>query len=258
MKILTFLAASAFANANAASKLYVCATPQNADLLQAQFEALDWTQITAVGSLGETGITTNILTYDTWDTVVAQKAKGITDAGSPDLECARIPGDPGQEILVLAGAVGNVNNYAFKEERNDGTVRYHRGLVAGPRWPGGRNEDFDLVVWTIAMQQEPITVNPGGGGGSGTAPELTVAPAITGTAEVGQVLTLDDGTFTGTAPITYLYQWFSGGVAISGATSATYTPVAGDVGNIITGRVTAMNPYGSATGFAAPTAAVTA
>ena len=39
----------------------------------------------------------------------------------------------------------------------------------------------------------------------------TVAPAITGIAQVGQTLTANPGTWTGTAPITYPYAWTGGG-----------------------------------------------
>lgn len=258
MRILTLLAAAAFANTNAASKLFVCATPQNADLNLAAFEGLDWTEITAVGSVGETGLSTNIVTYDTWGTAVIQKAKGMTDAGSPEVEVARIPGDPGQEILVLGGEVGNVNNYAFKELRNDGTIRYNRGVVAGPRFPGGRNEDFDLQIFTLGFNQEPVIKDPSGGGIAGNAPTMTVAPAITGTAEVGEVLTLSDGTFTGDPTIVYTKQWYAGGVAISGATGNTFTLLSAQIGKVITGRVQAINAYGTAIGFSAPTAAVIA
>lgn len=260
MKLLTaLLAASAFANANAASRMFVCATPQNNDLLQADYEALTWVEIKAIGSRGETGKTTNMLSYDTWDTKVSQKAKGITDAGSPELEVARIPTDPGQLILRAAGAVGNNNNYAFKELRSDGTtssngtVKYNRGLVAGPKSPGGRNEDFDLEVFTLGLQQEEIVVNPLAGG---VAPTLTVNPAITGTATVGQVLTSNTGTFTGDATITYAYQWFAGGVAISGANASTFTLTSAQLGKVMTVRVTATNASGSASGYSAATSAV--
>lgn len=262
MRILSpilLLASAAFANSNAASKLFVCATPQNADINQAAYEALDWVEITAVGSVGETGLQTNILNYDTWGTAVIQKAKGMTDAGSPEVEVARIPDDPGQTILELGGAVGNVNNYAFKELRNDGTVRYNRGLITGPRWPGGRNEDFDLQVFTLGFQQEPIVVNPAGGS-AGVPPTMTVAPVITtdGTPAVGEVISLNNGTFTGDPTITYVKQWYRGGVAIAGATGNDYTLVAADVGKVITGRVQAINPYGTATGFSAATPTVIA
>ena len=160
--MLNLLKCAAYANTNAASKLYVCATAQNEDLDLAGFEALTWVEIKGVGSLGEGGSNTNMLNYDTWDTRVIQKAKGTTDAGSPELELARIPDDAGQTILKTAAAVGNNNNYAFKEQRSDApeggtpTIFYNRGLVSGPRRPRGRNEDFDLLIFTLGMNQEEL------------------------------------------------------------------------------------------------------
>ncbi len=155
----------AFLNTNAGAKLYVCATPQPTDLNQAGFEALTWVQCKGVGSFGETGNNTNILTYDTWDTDVVQKAKGMTDAGSPEIELARDPDDPGQ-VILRAQALTNLN-YAFKTVLNDapepggtGTTRYNRGLVGGPRNPQGRNEDFDLEIFTLGLQQRQITIEP--------------------------------------------------------------------------------------------------
>ena len=47
---------------------------------------------------------------------------------------------------------------------------------------------------------------------------------IFGTAQVGQTLS---------ALPNYTYQWFRSGVAISGATSQTYTPIAADVGHTL-------------------------
>lgn len=88
------------------------------------------------------------------------------------------------------------------------------------------------------------------------APANSVAPTITGTARVGQTLTSTTGTWSGSP--TYTRQWFAAGVAIAGATSATYVPVAGDVGKAITVRVTATNDKGSVPVTSAPTAAVVA
>lgn len=247
-----------FANANAGSKLYVCATPQANDLAQADYEALTWVEVKAVGSHGEAGTTTNILTYDTWDTTVTQKAKGISDAGSPEVELARLPNDAGQNILRTAAASNF--NYAFKIERNDKlsdsglpTIIYNRGLVTGPRRPLGRNEDFDLEVFTLALNQKEVVVNPTAGG---VAPTNTVLPAITGTAEVGEELSVSNGTFTGDAVITYAYQWFAGGVAIAGAITNTFELTSAQLGKIITARVSATNASGSAIAFSAATAAV--
>lgn len=250
---------AAFANANAASRLFVCATAQNVALDQTGYEALTWVEIGGIGSRGETGISTNMLTYDTWSDSVTQKAKGMTDAGSPELEVARLPSDPGQAILRTAGAVGNNNNYAFKELRADGTtasngtVLYNRGLVVGPKRPGGRNEDFDLEVFTLGFQQQEIVVNPTA---SGVSPYVTTIPAITGTATVGQVLTLGNGTWSGDATIVYTYAWYANNIVITGANASTYTLVSAQLGKRITGRVTATNLSGTASSTTVPTAAV--
>lgn len=248
------------ANTNAASKWYVCETPQNTDLTEAEYESLTWTLIKGVGNVGETGKSTNVLTYNTWDTEVADKAKGVTDAGSPTFEVARDPFDPGQDILRAAGAVGNNNKYAFKEVRADGpvggtgTIMYNRGIVAGPTRPNGGNEDFDLEVFTLGFVQEEIIVEPTQ---PGNPPQLSVAPAITGTAEVGETLTCSTGTFTGDAPLSYFYQWFAGGVAINDAIYSTYELTESELGKKMMCRVIAKNNAGSAQGFSNLTAAVT-
>lgn len=169
--MLNLLAASAlagfpqaFVNTNAGSKLFICVTPQPDALNEAAFAALAWVQIVGVGSHGETGPNTNILTYDTWDTDVIQKAKGTTNAGDPEIELARIPTDPGQ--VALRDAAETNFNYAFKIERNDKadanstpTIIYNRGLVSGPRRPMGRNEDFDLEIFMLGLQQKEIVVD---------------------------------------------------------------------------------------------------
>ena len=250
---------AAFANSNAASKLYICSVAQNSDLDQSEFEALEWTEIKAVGSRGEMGKTTNMLTYNTWDTSVAQKAKGTTDAGSPEVEVARLPADPGQELLRTAAAVGNNNNYAFKEVRADGTtadngtVIYNRGLVSGPRRPGGRNEDFDVEIFTLGFQQEEVVVNPTS---AGVAPYVTANPAITGTVEDGETLTLGNGTWAGDATITYAYDWYLNNVKIAGQNASTLVLTTSMVGKRVTGRVTASNDSGKGFATTAPTAAV--
>ena len=132
------LAASGYFNTHAGMKLFVCETPQEDDLTEAEFAALTWVQVSGVGSVGETGSNTNILTYETWDDEVVQKGKGLTDAGSPDIEGNDAP--PGANSTP--------------------TIRYNRGLVTGPREPNGRNEDFDLEIFGTGLQQKQIKVAP--------------------------------------------------------------------------------------------------
>ena len=146
------------AQTNSGAKLYICATPQNEELDAAGFAALTWVQVKKVGSVGERGITTNMVTYDTWDTLVALKGKGISNAGDPEIEVARDLTDPGQIAMRAAGSPDVQDIYAFKVERPTGEIEYLRGLVAGPRTPGGRNEDFVLHVYTLGLNQAPIEV----------------------------------------------------------------------------------------------------
>ena len=94
----------------------------------------------------------------------------------------------------------------------------------------------------------------------GLPPTNTSLPTIAGTAVQGQTLTAGNGTWSGSAPITYTYQWQrcdgSGANCAGFATGATYTLVAGDVGSTMRVAVTATNAYGSATSTSAATTAV--
>ena len=84
-----------------------------------------------------------------------------------------------------------------------------------------------------------------------TPPVNTVAPSLSGTAQDGKALTVNRGTWTGTATITYAYQWqqsSDGGSSwsdIAGATSTSYTPPAGFAGKRVRANVTATNSAGS-------------
>jgi len=81
-------------------------------------------------------------------------------------------------------------------------------------------------------------------------------PTITGTAKVGSTLTAVPGVW-GPAPVALAYQWKANGLVITGATAATYIPVAGDVGKTITVTVTGSKTgYTSASKTSTPTAAV--
>jgi len=86
---------------------------------------------------------------------------------------------------------------------------------------------------------------------SGQAPKNTKAPTLAGTAKENSVLTLRPGTWTGTKPITFKYQWqrcdATGGncVDIAGATNTSYAATSADVGSVLRVNVTATNSRGS-------------
>lgn len=87
---------------------------------------------------------------------------------------------------------------------------------------------------------------------------FTAAPAITGTAQVGQTLTGSDGTIVGGTFASR--RWLRDGVAISGATAATYVVQAADVGKQIWQEVTATvtKTGGKVSRFSSPTTVVIA
>ncbi|HEY2328026.1 MAG TPA: hypothetical protein VGH52_11140 [Gaiellaceae bacterium] len=95
-------------------------------------------------------------------------------------------------------------------------------------------------------------------------PNNTQPPSISGTAQQGQTLTGDHGTWSGTTPITYSYQWMrcdkngNSCNGISKANSKLYDVVSQDVGNTIRFRVTGKNSDGSTNAISGPTAVVTA
>ena len=241
------------ANTNKGRRVYVCTTAKPTDLNQGQFEALTWVEVLNVGSVGEIGTQTNTLEYDELDTDVAQKQKGISNAGNPVVECARNPTDTGQ--IALRACALTKYSYAFKFEDEDkpsdgytNTIYYNRGLVTGPVIPGGRNEDFIIENFTLGLVQKQIVVAPA----AGSVPTNTTVPSITGTAvQVGVTLTADVGAWTGD-PSSYAYQWqhdVSGNGTFSnvatGGTSQTYVPVVGDIADSIRVQVTATNGAGA-------------
>jgi hypothetical protein len=67
----------------------------------------------------------------------------------------------------------------------------------------------------------------------------STSATITGTPQVGQVLTADAGDVA-PAPDSYSYRWFADGTLISGASSAAFTPTATEQGAAITVEIRAV------------------
>ena len=90
----------------------------------------------------------------------------------------------------------------------------------------------------------------------------TGAPAITGTAQVGETLTADTSGIAdadGLTNVSYSYQWLADSVEVQGATDSTYTLVAADEGKTIKVRVSFSDDEGNTESLtSAATAAVEA
>src|SRR5919204_918642 len=96
---------------------------------------------------------------------------------------------------------------------------------------------FAILVALAAAVVTAFALLAGSGtASSSAAPTNTSRPTISGTARAGDTLTGSPGTWSGTEPISYSYQWHrcSSSVsdchAIAGANGKTYTLTATDVG----------------------------
>ncbi len=91
----------------------------------------------------------------------------------------------------------------------------------------------------------------------GIAPVNTALPVISGLLEVGKVLSVSNGSWSGTTPMSFKYQWqlclLGTCTNIGGATGATLTLLGLDVGNTIDAIVTATNVTGSSSATSKPT-----
>lgn len=144
-----------------------------------------------------------------------------------------------------------------------GTASYAGG--SNPQtWPG-----FELTPGSAghAAGSDGLDVgirssNGGPPTGGGSTPTSTVAPAVTGTATHGNVLTSTQGTWTvtGNVPTAYTYQWFDCPsatfstascstiltTAVASFNSPTYTLQASDEGDYVFSYVTVTNANGTA------------
>ena len=123
-----------------------------------------------------------------------------------------------------------------------------------------------LVALTLGLAGLALP-SAGGASAQATKPAATSEPAISGQAEEGRTLSANNGTWTGTQPISYSYRWVrcgaDGGLPdggnclfVSGATQSKYALVRGDVGYRMRVQVTATNSAGSQTVASNPTAIV--
>ena len=128
-----------------------------------------------------------------------------------------------------------------------------RALLSGRRAP--------LVIAVLAALVV-VGVAIGATSRGAVAPTNDTLPTIKGDAVVGSELTANPGTWNGSSPFTFQYQWLicgSKGEAcsnIGGATKKNFTVRSGDEGNTIRVKVIASNRDGSANAQSDATAAV--
>ena len=188
--------------------------------------------ITGTAQVGQTLATTN----GTWTnaTTYSYQWWELTHAGDA-------PGAAGSS--AIAGATNN--SWTIPDASY---VGFYAGVVVT-----AANVYANATANNATPNAGPITAAV-----SGSPPSNTAAPAVSGTPVVGNALSVSNGTWAGTPPITYTYQWWklvnagdapgaAGSSAITGATANSFSiPDASYVGLYLAAVVTATNTYGSA------------
>ena len=130
----------------------------------------------------------------------------------------RTSADAGKLIQVV---VGYVPNASLHYDTNVDTLVVQKGVA-----PGVLGTNFVKIVPTINPTFDPLygySLEL-----SGNPFDYAIAPDVTSTLS---------------------YQWYANGTSIKGATSATFTPPAADIGKVITVKETATNPEWNTASF---------
>lgn len=249
--------------ATAGAKLFI-GPPKaflDVDFTEADFTAGSpaYLEIGGLTNLGTLGDTSELLTSNQISVSRTRKFKGSKNGGSMQVVADLDYADGGQLALIAASM--DDATYSFKLVFNDApaggtpSVRYFTSLVMSAAEQLNEANNVMALNSTLEIDSNIVRVSAAG---SGSAPDNTVLPTITGTPETGELLTAATGTWTGSPTPGYSYQWMRDGETISGATASTYTIVEDDEGSKLRALVTATNVNGAASALSAETATVTA
>jgi len=257
--------------------------------------AYQWQDCNTAGSscLNVNGATTSTFTLSSSDVghtirviVTASNASGSNPASSAPTATVAVDTPPPPTASFTYAPTSPVAGQALTLDGSnstcsDGPCTYEWSDDGGetrpipPQWPLGNGQTLKftfsnpgtkyvrLVVTDATGQTATVERNIVVGTSSlSTAPSNTEMPSVNGSAEVGQTLAATPGTWRGTAPISFAYQWqhcsASGEscASIVGATSTNLTVAEADAGQTLRVVVTANNSAGSTPANSAVTAIV--
>jgi surface antigen len=134
--------------------------------------------------------------------------------------------------VAMVEQVVSPTEIVISEDSWGGTFHWRRITKSSGRWPTGFIHIVDKAIKAVSR------------------------PVISGAPVVGSTLTATAGTWSIAAA--HHYQWYAGGVAIPGATRATYAPTSADVGKaihvVVTATAAGYSPASQASASTAPVA----
>jgi hypothetical protein len=151
-----------------------------------------------------------------------------TDCNASGAACVPIPGAVGQTYVVGSGDAGD-------------TIR----VTEAARNAVGTSTPVSSTQTALVPATTTTTTT------TATAPVNVTPPVVVSIPAVGLTVGCSGGSWSGSAPQTYTYQWLLGGVPIVDATGQYYVVTAVDAGRALACSVTAKNSVGSLTATSA-------
>ena len=197
----------------------------------------------------------------------------INSEGSDSLESAIAPVGPALAAPVVAnvsiapptGRVGDTFAAAADASGTPAPTLSYRWFLDGAEVAGATGASY--VADAVGALSLEVTASNSEGAASLASTAVSVLealaapvnltpPAISGTAQVGQTLTVvSDGDWSGNPAPSLARQWLHNGVEIPGAVGTIYAVQAADAGTEVSLRVAATNSEGTVTADSAPISA---
>jgi hypothetical protein len=185
-------------------------------------------------------------------------AAGLVAAATAPSPPAQPPlaGDPivGTALQIQSAAAGAT--YAWLRCNENGRACAAIAGQTGPSYTLVADDAGHTIIVTVTAARQTVLSIRSGLVRATPGPVLAVAPSVTGTLQLGKKLTAAPGVWTSGGTITFAYQWYRCDAnaahcsSIHGATKATYTAVAKDVGATIGVTVNATDSTGTTPGYA--------
>lgn len=191
--------------------------------------------------------------------LVAAAAAKVTATAQPPLAGDPIVG----ASLTVQGAAASAGYAWLRCNANGRGCAAIAGETAGT-YKLSADDVGHTIVATVTASKQTVLSSRSGVVRQSPGPVLTVGPTATGTLQQGKKLTAFPGTWRSGGAVTYAFQWYRCDAraahcsSVHGATKATYTEVAKDVGHTIGLTVRATDSTGTTPAYASVAGVVAA